>query len=226
MRPAMPSRSACCLQRVTPVRRRRYGRSARRDRRQQRQRSSRSSKPFFSDGAADRQQDHRVAPDRCHRPCAARGRRREAVEIEPVIERGSTLPGDGASAGEMIAARRRCRSRPSGRGQLVALLPLGRGPDVLGVRRNGPAAARASSRRSARPRPACAGNARADGRYRAAVRPPAPAPDRSGGRGSASDRAPDRRARHGARRRSRAAGGPPPAARATRRGASCRYSGR
>ena len=124
-------------------------------------------------------------PGRCRRARARRARRRrEAVEVEPVIAQrhplgaGARAPRDarGPLAVQVTAqsaAASFSRFSQSGVVQMSLACAETLQPQPA-----------SSARRSAPPRPACAGNARAVGRHRPAARPPAPAPGQSGGCGS------------------------------------------
>ena len=128
--------------------------------RQQRQRRrAGSSKPFFSTArptAAGSDRPRRVA---AVGPRAAE-RRREALQVEAVIDQRRRRLSR-RERRQVLDAGARAGRRPSAPPQLLALLPVGRRPDVLGVRRERSTAGRGAARHSARPRPACAGNARA-----------------------------------------------------------------
>ena len=98
-------------------------------------------------GAADRQDRHRsqlVACRRARAGCGANGGKR--VDVDAVIDE---LDLAGRQSCEVLAAARVQVTAQCACAQLLALLPLGRGPDVLGVRRDAPAAGRASSQHSA-----------------------------------------------------------------------------
>ena len=128
--------------------------------------------------------------------------------------------------GEMIAPVAGAGHGPGSRGELAALLPVGSGPDVLGVRRHRPAqpahrrgVARDRGRGVQKMRVQMADIGRQFGRQHQRL---APAPDAVRRRIARQVGEPD----HGARRHSPAARGPARQPARTRRGASFRYSGR
>ena len=138
MRPSRPSRRGLRASALGERRRRRYGRSARpgRPAAAPARRAGRRS-PFSRPPA----RPTAASPGRAGSlPSSSRGGRRRG---ETGRGRGrdsdsATLPASGASAARWRRAGFGAGHRPFGRGQLAALLPLRRRPDVLGVRRHRP----------------------------------------------------------------------------------------
>ena len=103
-----------------------------------RQRGERRQQPFdplLRHQPGDPQQPHRprrIAAVGPRRPA----RRRKARRVEPVI--GQEHLGGRRQRAQMLGALRAAGGQPAAFGELLALLPFGRGPDVLGMGRAAP----------------------------------------------------------------------------------------
>ena len=147
-----------------------------------RQRLEQHVHAFFLDQARHGQDDHRIADPAPSRGTVGFGRKPR--EIEAVIDQLDASRA--ARACQVIAIGRGAGDEPLAARQLLALFPVGRRPDVLGVRRAAPRQA-AQQRGVARH----GGRRVQEMRMQPRRRPPAarrraPAPGRSGGCGWAS----------------------------------------
>ena len=124
-------------------------------------------------------------PCGCRRaPASHAGRRREAGEIEAVIDELHARRRRAPARARCSAPMRVQVTQPGKLGELLALLPVGRGPDVLGVRRAAPGQAGMQRGVARRPRPGvCRKCACSRATSRRQFGAPAPAPGRSGGCG-------------------------------------------
>mgnify|MGYP000377353960 CR=1 FL=1 len=104
---------------------------------QQRQRVDQPVEPFLFNQTADRQQMQR----RARLPGPAVGRRGKAGQVQPVIDQVDPV-GLGRQVAQMGRAEGGAGRPESGpgrvRAKLFAQFPVGRGPDVLGMGREGP----------------------------------------------------------------------------------------
>ncbi len=105
--------------------------------RQEHQRGEQIVIALFCHRPADRQQLDRTRGIAAVAAGGTRRRRRELLEIEPMITMCHALRMR-CQAGEMGMRGFRAGHRPGGGRQFFALLPFGRRPDVLGVRRDRP----------------------------------------------------------------------------------------
>ncbi len=105
--------------------------------RQERERRQKITVALLRDRAPDRQEPQGIAGIAAVTQARAPGRRRKPGAVEAVIDQRHTVP-LGREVAQMRHARLRAGDHPTALRELLALLPGGRGPDVLGMRRERP----------------------------------------------------------------------------------------